>query len=202
MTPRPPRPTPFPYPTLSRSPLSLAAHVEEALLLAGEGGLGQILGGRRGAYRHGQIAARAHALQLRAHRRRQGGRKGGGENPLTDPRSGGGEPRPVIDLEGGKLAADARLHSALVEELAVGVRGGGEAAGHLHAESPERADHLPERGVLAADRRHVAHRQLLEGDDVGFQERSCRSTPGACRRAPRGETLFTARTSPQGTLAP
>src|SRR5205085_11673848 len=95
--------------------LSLAAHVEEALLLAGERGLGQILGGRRGAYRHGHITARAHALELRAHRRRQGGRKGGGQNPLADTRSGRGEPRHVIDVELGELGADARLQPTLFE---------------------------------------------------------------------------------------
>jgi len=61
------------------------------------------------------------------------------------------------------------IEAALLEELAVGVRGGGEAARHLHAGARQRADHLAERGVLAADGLDVPHAQLLERDDVCTQ---------------------------------
>ncbi len=48
------------------------------------------------------------------------------------------------------------------EEVAKGVRRGGEAAGHAHAGAGQLADHLAEGGVLAADRLDVGHSQLLE----------------------------------------
>ena len=75
-------------------------------------------------------------------------------------------PRNIFDKMGGELAFDARIEPALFEKLTVGERRGGETARHLHPESGERADHLPERGVLAADTLDVVHAELLERDDV------------------------------------
>jgi hypothetical protein len=51
------------------------------------------------------------------------------------------------------------------EELAEGVRRGGEAPRHAHAGGGELADHFPERSVLAADRFDIGHAQGFEGDD-------------------------------------
>jgi hypothetical protein len=51
------------------------------------------------------------------------------------------------------------------QELAVGIGGGGEAARHTHA-GRQLADHLAERGVLAADLLDVGHAQFVEGDHV------------------------------------
>ena len=68
----------------------------------------------------------------------------------------------VVDVEVGERVADARVEAALRQKIPIGLRGGREAAGHAHAELGQRADHLAERGVLAADRLDVAHAQTLE----------------------------------------
>ncbi len=64
-----------------------AAHVEEGLLLAGERGLGQILGGGRGAHRHGDLAAGIHLLPGIQHLALQPLRERRGEHPAADLRA-------------------------------------------------------------------------------------------------------------------
>ena len=46
--------------------------------------------------------------------------------------------------------------------MPIGVGGGGKASGNFDAPAAELAHHLPDRGVLAADGRHVASPYLLE----------------------------------------
>ncbi len=72
----------------------------------------------------------------------------------------------VIDVEAGERAGDASVEAVLREELAVGVRGGGEAARHADAELRELAQHLAERGILAADAIDVLAADFIEGNDV------------------------------------
>jgi hypothetical protein len=57
----------------------------------------------------------------------------------------------------------------LLQKLPIGVRRGGEAAGDLHTQLGERADHLTQRGVFAAHGFDVVHSKSLEGDDVCVQ---------------------------------
>ena len=63
---------------------------------------------------------------------------------------------------------DLPVEAALREELAEGVGGGGEAAGHADARGRERADHLPEGGILAADLRQVGEAKILEPSRRAF----------------------------------
>ena len=78
--------------------------------------------------------------------------------------------RDVIDVERGELGADARIEAALLRGIrdrpaAVVAKPPGTCTPRLR----QRADHLAERGVLAADRLDVAHAELLERDDVCVQ---------------------------------
>jgi hypothetical protein len=43
-------------------------------------------------------------------------------------------------------------------------------------------DHLPDRGILAADGFDIAHRQLLEGNDVGVQLDTSKAAPKRANR--------------------
>jgi len=151
----------------------LAAHVEEGLLLTGKGSLRQVFGGRGRAHRDRELRSPlAQLAQCREHRRVERRRQRHLENPLADARAARGERVDIIDIESRQLAADACVEAPLREELAIGVCGGGEAARYLNAELRQRADHLPERGILAADTLEVAHAELLEGNDVGVHESS------------------------------
>ena len=69
------------------------------------------------------------------------------------------------------IAIDDALGEAFVtQELAEGMGGGREAAGHAHAGGSQLADHLAEGGVLAADRLDVGHPQLFERYDQGGRQ--------------------------------
>ena len=147
----------------------LAAHVEEGFLLAGEGGLRQVLGGGRGAHRDRDVRPGRHLAELRDHRLLEGRRQRRRHDPLADAGPGRGKLGDVIDVEAGELGADALIEAALLQEVAVRLGGGGKAARHLHAQSRQRADHLAEGGVLAADGLDIVHAQLLERDDECVQ---------------------------------
>ena len=106
------------------------AHVEERFLLAGERCVRQVLGRRRRAHRDGDLAPAAHALErfedlaleLRRERR--------GQDPLADPRADARERLDVVDVERRELLRDARGEALVLQEVAIGLRGGREAVGH------------------------------------------------------------------------
>ena len=163
----------------------LAAHVQESLLLAGKRGLGQIFGGGGGAHRNGELVSLAHLAPCLGHLALQSRRKWGGEHPAADLLADGGEAVHIVHVERRERLADALIQAALREEIAVGLRGGGEAARDRHAESRETRNHLADRGVLAADDLDILALQFLERNDVGihrFSGAGLGSCPGENRR--------------------
>ena len=84
--------------------------------------------------------------------------------------AGGGQRAHVVDVQRGQLVLDALAEAAVAQELAEGVRRGGEAAGHAHAGGGQLADHLAEGGVLAADHLDVGHPQCFERCDQGGRQ--------------------------------
>ena len=80
----------------------LAAHVEERFLLAGEGGVGEVLGGGTGAHGHGNSVA-THGPPRSYHLLLEAGRKGGGEDALADAGTDLGEFDDVVDVQAGQL---------------------------------------------------------------------------------------------------
>ena len=146
-----------------------AAHVEERFLLAGERGIRQIFGGRGGAYRDGNVAPAAHALERFEDLALEPRRERRGQDPLADLRADARERFDVIDVERRQLLGDALGETFVLQEVPIGLRRGRKAAGHVDAGLREVADHLAERGVLAADSLDVVPAELLEGNGVGAQ---------------------------------
>ena len=96
--------------------------------------------------------------------RRLDGSSGGSSRPHA------ASARDVVDVEVGEAPRRSVGQTVLREEIAVGVRRGGEAAGHAHAGVGQVADHFAEGGVLAADRLDVGHPQLFERSDQGGRQ--------------------------------
>jgi hypothetical protein len=166
-----------------------ADHVEEGLLLAGERGLRQILGGRAGAHRHRDLAVAARQFAVMgAHRLFEVGRHARGGDPAADLAAGLGQRLDVLRVDLGQARGDALAQLVGAQELAEGVRRRGKPVGHADAARLELAEHLAQGGVLAAHAFDVPHAQLAQGNDqvLGLHQGSQRwmdRATGADRRA-------------------
>ena len=147
---------------------ALAPDVEEGLLLAGEARIGQVLGGGARAHRDVGVRLRRAPAELAV-----GGRDGVGglrrpfaaQEGAADRLAGLGE-RYLAALEIGEGRGDAVPQPVRVDEAPIGVGRRGEAGRHPDALRSKIADHLAERGVLAADAGDVAPPELLEPDHL------------------------------------
>mmetsp|Transcript_84873 Transcript_84873/g.181846 ORF Transcript_84873/g.181846 Transcript_84873/m.181846 type:complete len:271 (+) Transcript_84873:560-1372(+) len=114
----------------------LVAHdIEVGLLLAGEGGVGEILGGRGRAHSKGEgVAATAHTRPLLLQRVLEILLEGRVHDLITDVLA---DHHQLVDIAVDRLVAklivDVRIDAPLVEEILVGEGGGAEAPGHRHA---------------------------------------------------------------------
>ena len=116
--------------------LLLAAHVEKSFLLAGEGCLGQILGGGRGAHRHRELARRCcPASCARRPAPQSAGAPGKGVASIQPRISAPTTAKPIdiVDVERRQRGANALVEPVLRQEIAIGMRGGGESAGNRDA---------------------------------------------------------------------
>jgi hypothetical protein len=146
----------------------LAAHVEEALELAGEARLRQILGGCAGAHRNRQVGHGAAARELTVgaanrvrHVVRPLARRDQRANSFTRAFERGD-----ASCEGVEALADIGLQAVLLDESPIGRRGGGEAGRHPHPGLAEMTQQLAEGCVLPADALEVGRGEQLERDDV------------------------------------
>ena len=144
--------------------VALTRHVEERLLLPGEAGVGQVLGG--GAAAHGDRQVRLPGL-LRELPIRGTDAVGDVRGKLTiqEQLAQGltrDAQRGAAFVEQLQLAPQFRLDPVCRDECAVGVRGRREPVGHLHAVIAEGTHHLAQRRVLTADLRNVAQPDLVE----------------------------------------
>ena len=123
-----------------------AAHVEEGLLLSGEGGVRQVFGCCGGAYRHGRFTTRlTDQCFIGAHQRLfQGFRKRRVQEPLTDIAADPGQGFHVIHVQSRQQGLDLPLQPVMLDEGTKGVRGGGEAAGYIQPRGVQISDHFPE----------------------------------------------------------
>ena len=85
-------------------------------------------------------------------------------DPFSNLCSDASERGNVVDVEAGKRLVDAFVEAVGLEEFAVGEGGGCEAARNPDARRRKLADHLAERGVLAADALDIGHPQVIEPD--------------------------------------
>ena len=147
-----------------------AVDVEEGLLLTGEGGIRQVLGGGGGADGPGDVGAGASLLDQLLIEIIDAGLQGRGEglfhDPATDAGADLGQFRHVLYVEVIEFGLDALVQPVLGEKLAVGIRGGGEAPGDLHADFRQVMDHFAQRGVLAAHDGHVVHAKVAKPADI------------------------------------
>ncbi len=145
-----------------------ATHVEVGLLLPGEAGLREVLGG--GAAAHGDVALLAVLLFQPAIRLPnglfQGLRKLSAEDRAANALADRLQPGDISDVEISELLADEGLEPGRGHERAV--RGGRrrEPVRNAHAARHERATQLAERGVLASDSRHVREPDVVEPEHL------------------------------------
>jgi hypothetical protein len=147
---------------------SLADDVEEGFLLAGEARLRQVLGRGGAAHRDGDplvgdldAEVAVSAGDGLGDRRRE---LGALDEP-TDRLAGPGQ-RDLAGRELGQGVLDRLPELVGGQEVPVRLGGRGEAGRDLDANRAQRAYQLAERGVLAADARHVGRRQVAQADDV------------------------------------
>ena len=84
------------------------------------------------------------------------------DDPAADFLAGCGQRVDVFDIERREAILDALGKTAFLEIVLERLRRRRETAGHGHAEPGEVADHLAERGVLAADLAEIGHAQRVE----------------------------------------
>ncbi len=146
--------------------VGLAHHVEVALLLPGERGVGQVLGGGRRPHRHGEVVHPVLGRERPVVGHQLGGqvrRDGGGVERGAD-RLPHGPQRVRVPVQGVDLLLDDGGQAVVLEDLPIGRRRGGEAVGHADPGGGQVLDHLAERRVLAPHQADVADGELAEGD--------------------------------------
>ena len=165
---------------------ALAAHVEEGLRLAGEARLRQILRGGAGAHGDADLVLAATARQLAIafpDRLRVRLRELGVEEEPAD-RLAGLVQRSLAALQRPDARAQLFFDPVGRDVFAEGRRSRGEPVRHAHALVLQGAHHLAERGVLAADTRHVVNGQGLEPGYALFRHRCAPRVQGQCRSRP------------------
>ena len=163
-----------------------ASHVQEGFLLAGEAGVRQIFGGCRGAHRHRHVATAVLgtqlgvgladiAVQLRLQRRIH--------HPATDFPARFGQRLHVFHVQRAQAVEDPLVQRVVGDERLECVGSGGEPARYRDAQLGQVADHLAQRGILAADLCQVIQSQVLQPEDVGGQS----DAPGGIGRRRPGD---------------
>ena len=136
----------------------VAPNVEVGVLLAGKGGVGEILGG--GARSHGGIHFRAVALaQLVVgvlDRLLHVGRHGGAADERSNFFAPFGQQGEVRRVEPVQQLFDLAPDAAGIDVVIVGVGGNGKPVRHAYPLVRQIDEHFPEGGVLPTHHRHVA----------------------------------------------
>ena len=140
-----------------------ADHVQVRLLLAGKGGVRQVLGGCRRANGHGDLLLAVlepiiefadFLLEFR------------GELGLLDPAADFsaslGELLHIVNVKGSQTLGDAILQAAFLDEQAETFSGCRKAVGNADPGAGELAEQFAKRGILAADAVDVSHAQLTK----------------------------------------
>jgi hypothetical protein len=145
-----------------------ALDVQVGLLLAGEGGVRQVLGGGGGTHRELQVFTgfRAHQAMVVADARFQSGRQRRFHHPAANLAPGLGQGDGVVDVEREELGGNAIRKSVVGQEFTEGIGRGGESAGDADPLVGQVVDHLPQGGVLATHLVHIVHGQCFKARDI------------------------------------
>lgn len=147
-----------------------AADIEEGFLLAGERGVRKVFGGSGGTHCHGEVVvAVGQGGEGLADLAVETGRELGFHHPLADLRAGLGQGVDVVDVQGVQGRVDTVVEATLLEEVTVGLGGGGKSAGYGNAGTGQVADHLAEGCVLAPHMLYIMDAELIEGNYVLYQ---------------------------------
>ena len=145
-----------------RQQVVVALHMQIGFLLPGKRGVGQILGRGRRAHRNRHpIAQREIGLRSPVSSA-AGNAAASTQARISAPACG--QRRHIGHIQRRQPVMDARTQIVVVEKIPERLRRGGEAARHLDAHAGQIGDHLAQRRILAADARHVRHRQRLPGE--------------------------------------
>ena len=150
------------------SRLSFALDVEIRILLAGEARRRQVLGGRRAAHGETHLLA-VLLLKLAVGIQNLGGQvvgEPGAVDDLTGALAFARQRGDVGGVEVVELGMQTVPGAGLVQHVAIGLGGDGESVRDADALPGQLLEHLAQRGVLAADERHVVDADLLEKADV------------------------------------
>ncbi len=144
-----------------------AAHIQVRLLLAGEAGLRQVLGGGAAAYGDFRVRTSFVAPQLLVRRHDLGPQSWGqwfseGHRPDRGPDLV--QRRPLVQAP--DLLLDPPAQSVSVQQLTVRVGRRGEPRGNAHTGIGQVGGHLTQGGVLAPDTADVQPAEFRERDDA------------------------------------
>ena len=145
-----------------------ALDVEIGLLLSGEARRRQVLGGRRTAHRQTDIfAVLVLKLAVRVENLRgQVVREPGAVDDLSGALGLACQHGDVGGVDFVELGVQRVPGAGAFQHVAVGLGGGGEPVRNADALPGQLLVHLAQRGVLAADKRHVGNADLVEESDV------------------------------------
>ena len=152
-----------------RQQLGFALDMQKGVLLAGEAGLRQVLGGGTGAHGHSgwlltgphqaAIGRQQRRLQLWRQRSRQQQLPGRQSHPLQLLQVGG--------IQASKNRLQPVAKAITTEQQPIGAGGEGKATGHTHPLSRQGAQHLTKGGILAAYRIDGLKARGLQGQHQG-----------------------------------
>ena len=145
-----------------------ATDIEEGVLLAGKGGVGEVLGRGRTAHRHIRLRPIL-PRQVRVRRRDFPGqvrRHVGVEYPAANVGAGLFQLCEVVRIDTLQARLDAFGEAIVFEIMPIGLRGGGKAVGYPHTLGAQVAEHLAQRSILPADHGDVVHSQFGKCADI------------------------------------
>src|SRR5690606_37275861 len=143
-----------------------AHHVEIRFLLPRERRIGKVFGRGRRAHGKRTLPVGIELGKCLADFLLEFGRKRRVDDPLADLGTDRCQFAHVFGIERAELFGNALIKAGGFQEIAERLRGGGKPAGNAHTGAGQLADHLAERGILAADGVDVSHAQLLERNNV------------------------------------
>ncbi len=148
----------------------VAVNIQIRLLLTSKRGIRQVFSSGRGAHRHIHVRAvlSLHLLVRFNDRVAQQGRERRIADNITAFGTAFGQVSHVLGVQIRKHLADFRLDACFFQQIAVGVGGDGKPMRDSHTFAGKMLIHLAQRGVLAADQRHITNADFIKPKDQFF----------------------------------
>ena len=153
----------------SRNDVVRTAHVEQGVLLSGEGRFGQVLRRGRGTDRDADLRSVAKPLESRADRPLEAGGQRRLADQLAYMGAGAAEQLDIVHVQAVQHAVDGLAQPVLVEKFGKCVRCRGEAAGNPYTQLVQVGDHFSQRRVFPADALQIILADGRKADDVFAQ---------------------------------